>query len=107
MFFPPGYTSVPSMRRIIGFSHELNWENMDVKELNERGYCLLGSVETVRERLVKYIRDLNFGLLLPLLHFGDMPHDRTIKNMELFATEVMPFLKREFKGMEGKRSQAA
>ena len=71
---------------------------MGIKELNDRGYCLLGSVETVRERLVKYIRDLNFGLLLPLLHFGDMPHDRTIKNMELFATEVMPFLKREFKG---------
>ncbi|MGA8569962.1 MAG: LLM class flavin-dependent oxidoreductase [Candidatus Binataceae bacterium] len=107
MFFPPGYTSVPSMRRIIGFSHELNWEDMGVKELNDRGYCLLGSVETVRERLVKYIRELNFGLLLPLLHFGDMPHDRTIKNMELFATEVMPFLKREFKGMEEKRSQAA
>jgi len=29
------------MRRIIGFSHELNWENMGVKELNDRGYCLL------------------------------------------------------------------
>jgi alkanesulfonate monooxygenase SsuD/methylene tetrahydromethanopterin reductase-like flavin-dependent oxidoreductase (luciferase family) len=95
------------MRRIIGFSHELNWENMGVKELNDRGYCLIGSVETVRERLVKYIRDLNFGLLLPLLHFGDMPHERTIKNMELFASELMPFLRREFKNMEANRSQAA
>ena len=67
---------------------------------------MIGSVETVRERLVKYIRDLNFGLLLPLLHFGDMPHGRTITNMELFASDV-PFLKREFKAMEDKWSQAA
>jgi len=107
MLFPPGYTSVSSMRRITGFAHELNWETMDVKELNDKGYCLLGSVETVRERLVKYIRELNFGILLPLLHFGDMPHDRTIANMELFASDVMPFLKREFKAMEEKWWRAA
>jgi len=107
MLFLLGYTSISSMRRITGFAHELNWEAMDAKELDKHGYCLLGSVETVRERLAEYVRKLNFGLLLPLLHFGDMPHDRTIKNMELFATEVMPFLKREFKSMEDKWSRAA
>ena len=95
------------MRRITGFAHELNRETMDLKELNDKGYSLIGCVEIVRERLVKYIKELNFGLLLPLLHFGDMPHDRTITNMELFASDVMPFLKREFKAMEDKWSRAA
>lgn len=107
MFFPPGYNSIASMRRISEFAHELDWAKMDARELDERGYCLMGSVETVRQRLAEYIHKLGFGLLLPLLHFGDMPHHRTIKNMELFATEVMPFLKREFKGMQDHWSAAA
>lgn len=105
--FPPGYVTHESMRRILEFAHELDWASMSFDELNEKGYCVVGSVETVRHRLATYVKELGFGLLLALLQFGDMPHYRTVKNMELFATEVMPFLREEFRGMQEKWASAA
>jgi hypothetical protein len=30
---------------------------------------------------------------VPLLQFGSLPHDLTVKNMERFAREVMPALR--------------
>ncbi len=105
--FPPGYVTAASMRRILGFADEMDWGKMSFDELNEKGFCVVGSVETVRQRLSAYVRELGFGLLLALLQFGDMPYHRTVKNMELFATEVMPVLKAEFKGMQEKWAKAA
>jgi len=105
--FPPGYVTAASMRRILELSPELDWGSMSFDELNEKGYCVVGSVETVRQRLATYVKELGFGLLLALLQFGDMPYHRTVKNMELFATEVMPFLREEFKGMQERWAAAA
>ncbi len=97
---PPGYMSVPSMMRMLEFGDAYEWSKMDFDELNRRGYCIVGSAETVRRRLSQYAREMDFGLVLALLHIGDMPHHRTIKNMELFASEVMPPLRREFAYMQ-------
>lgn len=105
--FPPGYVTVASMQRILGYAHELDWSKMSFDELNEKGYCVVGSAETVRRRLATYIRELGFGLVMALLHFGDMPHHRTVKNMDLFATDVMPALREEFKDMEQAWTKAA
>jgi alkanesulfonate monooxygenase SsuD/methylene tetrahydromethanopterin reductase-like flavin-dependent oxidoreductase (luciferase family) len=83
------------MKRIIGFSSELDWASMSFDDLNDKGYAIVGSGKTVRDRLLAYGRELDFGIVLALLQFGDMPHHRTVKNMELFATEVMPYLRKE------------
>jgi hypothetical protein len=80
---------------------------MSFDELNEKGYCIVGSAETVRQRLVDCGRTLRFGQLLALLHFGDMPHHRTVKNMELFATEVMPRVRAELGGKAPAAARAA
>jgi alkanesulfonate monooxygenase SsuD/methylene tetrahydromethanopterin reductase-like flavin-dependent oxidoreductase (luciferase family) len=105
--FPPGYVTAASMRRILGIADDMDWGKMSFDELNEKGFCVVGSVETVRQRLSAYVREIGFGVLLSLLQFGDMPYHRTVKNMELFATEVMPVLKEEFKGMQEKWAKAA
>ena len=107
MFFPPGYTSAASMRRILARAADFDWESMDFKQLNERGYCVVGSAKTVRERLAHLVKELGFGLLLPLLHAGDMPHHRVIKNMDLFAADVMPALREEFSAMSQRWLEAA
>ena len=107
MFFPPGYTSAASMRRILARAADFDWESMDFKQLNERGYCVVGSAKTVRERLAHLVKELGFGLLLPLLHAGDMPHHRVIKNMDLFAADVMPALRQEFSAMSQRWLEAA
>jgi len=105
--FPPGYVSAASMKRIVGFADQLDWAKMDFDYLNENGYCVVGSAATVRQRLSAYVKEFGFGLLLALLQFGDMPHYRTVKNLELFASDVMPALREEFKGMQQKWAKAA
>jgi alkanesulfonate monooxygenase SsuD/methylene tetrahydromethanopterin reductase-like flavin-dependent oxidoreductase (luciferase family) len=91
--FPPGYVSHASMQGILKHAPDMDWARMSFHELNEKGFCVIGSAATVRQRLADYAKNLGFGLLPVLLQFGDMPHHKTVKNMELFATEVMPYLR--------------
>jgi len=105
--FPPGYISIPSLRNILKFAHELDWANLPFRTLVDKGYCLVGSGDTVRKKLAGYIKDLGFGLVMPLLQIADMPHDLTMKNMELFATQVMAPIREEFKEMSEQWSSAA
>jgi alkanesulfonate monooxygenase SsuD/methylene tetrahydromethanopterin reductase-like flavin-dependent oxidoreductase (luciferase family) len=91
--FPPGYVSHASMRHILKTAPEMDWERMSFRELNEKGFCVIGGVAAVRQRLSEYAHVLGFGILPALLQFGDMPHHKTIKNMELFASEVIPHLR--------------
>jgi hypothetical protein len=38
------------------------------------------------------VEDLRVGNLMVLLHIGSMPHELTLKNIDLFAREVMPHI---------------
>jgi hypothetical protein len=80
---------------------------LSFRTLVDKGYCIVGSVETVRRRLSGFVRVLGFGLVMPLLQIANMPHDRTMKNMELFANKVIPPLREEFKEMHDKWTSAA
>ncbi len=105
--FPPGYVTHQSMKHILNIADELDYSKMSFDDFNSKGYCVVGSVETVKQRLVESIGKLGYGILLSLLQIGAMPHHQTIKNMELFATEVIPYLQKEFRGMQEKWAQAA
>jgi hypothetical protein len=48
----------------------------------------------VRDKLKEMEAFLGFGNLCSLLQFGDMPHELAMRNMELFASEVMPAFSR-------------
>lgn len=54
---------------------------------------MFGSSETVRQRLAEAHKRLGFGRLVGLLQFGSLPHELTVKNMHLFAEEVLPFVR--------------
>ena len=41
----------------------------------ERGFAVVGSPATVRERLEAIARRLGVGHLLAIMQFGSMPHD--------------------------------
>ena len=91
--FPPGYVSHASMLNILSHADQMDWSKMSFHELNEKGFCIVGGVDTVRQRLENAAKTLGFGVMPVLLHFGNMPHDKTMKNMEMFATEIMPHLR--------------
>ena len=46
----------------------------------------------MRDRLIDGIKRLRIGHLLVLLHFGSMPHELCLKNIDLFSREVLPVL---------------
>jgi hypothetical protein len=76
-------------------------------DINAAGYCVLGGVETVKRRLATSMKEMGRGILLPLLQIGDMPADRTRKNMDLFAREVMPYLRAEFNELHPDMARSA
>ena len=50
---------------------------------------MAGSPNAVVERIREAHAELGFGIYTGLYQFGTFPHDLTVKNMELFAREVM------------------
>ncbi|MCO6459259.1 MAG: LLM class flavin-dependent oxidoreductase [Pirellulaceae bacterium] len=88
--FPPGYTSA---RSIVGIHRALEkfLSTVETRQQIEAGvYALVGSPETVRDKLIQYARQLGVGNLLGLFQLATLPADLTRRNMTLFAERVMP-----------------
>jgi alkanesulfonate monooxygenase SsuD/methylene tetrahydromethanopterin reductase-like flavin-dependent oxidoreductase (luciferase family) len=92
-FFPPGYLSEASTKGVLQSKSGLASASHTFDELIESGYAVAGSPETVVSRLKRASDEIGNGVLVPFLQFGTLPHDLTLKNMELFAREVMTELK--------------
>ena len=61
------------------------------RDFVDKGYVIAGSPATVRERLVEeVIKGLHVGNLMVLVQIGSMPHELTLKNIDLLAREVLP-----------------
>jgi alkanesulfonate monooxygenase SsuD/methylene tetrahydromethanopterin reductase-like flavin-dependent oxidoreductase (luciferase family) len=64
------------------------------RDFVDKGYVIAGSPATVRERLVEeVVKGLHVGNLMVLVQIGSMPHELTLKNIDLFAREVLPHLR--------------
>jgi hypothetical protein len=93
---PPGYTTLRSIESMLkGLkTFAINLETWD--EVEDGHYAIVGSPDTVYERLVEDIERLGVGNLLGLLQLGTLPGELTRRNLELFATEVAPRLRERF-----------
>ncbi|MBV10955.1 LLM class flavin-dependent oxidoreductase [Rubinisphaera sp.] len=93
--FPPGYSSPKSIARI-GIALKQFLGNVTTREeIEEGGYAMVGSPETVREKMKDYVQDFGVGNVLGLFQIGTLPADLTKKNMTLFAEQVLPYLRKE------------
>jgi alkanesulfonate monooxygenase SsuD/methylene tetrahydromethanopterin reductase-like flavin-dependent oxidoreductase (luciferase family) len=92
LYMPPGYMSLGSLRGLLMTGHK-GWAHLTYDDIVEQSYAIVGSPDTVGERLIQLADELRFGSLNAMLAIGDMPHYRTVKSMELFATQVMPMLR--------------
>jgi alkanesulfonate monooxygenase SsuD/methylene tetrahydromethanopterin reductase-like flavin-dependent oxidoreductase (luciferase family) len=92
MFFPPGYTSAESMRRVFAGKKSIMGAQRNVENLAEQGVIIVGSPDTVRKRITECHRQLGFSTFMTLLQFGSLSAERTEKNIRLFAREVLPAL---------------
>lgn len=91
---PPGYTSA---RSLVGIHSAMKQFLINVKtrkEIEDGAYAIVGSPETVRDKLADYAKRLGVGNLLGLFQIGTLPADLTKKNLTIFAQEVMPALQK-------------
>src|SRR5579872_298508 len=92
MFFPPGYTSVESMKRVVAGKSSIMGAARNVENLAAQGVIIVGSPDTVLKRIRDCHRQLGFGTFTALLQFGTLSAPLTQRNIRLFAKEVMPAL---------------
>ncbi|TWT33239.1 LLM class flavin-dependent oxidoreductase [Blastopirellula retiformator] len=93
VIFPPGYTSARSIAGIQRGLQQFMTVCQTRDDIERGGYAIVGSPETVREKLQTYIHQLGVGNLLGLFQLGTLPHELACKNMSLFAEQVMPKLR--------------
>ncbi len=95
----PGYRTIRTLKSgavaQLGAAANQKRQAMTWDDFVEQGYVIAGSPKTVIENLRNAVEGLHVGHLMVLLQIGSMPKDLTMKNTELFATEVFP----EIKGM--------
>jgi alkanesulfonate monooxygenase SsuD/methylene tetrahydromethanopterin reductase-like flavin-dependent oxidoreductase (luciferase family) len=89
---PPGYITEESLRKFLATGLRAP-SDLSYEELEAGGYILVGSARTVADRLIEIRKSLDFGIFIGAGRIGDMPHDKAIKSMELFAHDVMPRLR--------------
>jgi alkanesulfonate monooxygenase SsuD/methylene tetrahydromethanopterin reductase-like flavin-dependent oxidoreductase (luciferase family) len=92
MLLPPGYTSRDSLKNVMKAKAAM-FGDVTLEQALELGLFVCGSPATVRETFAAHWKEMHFGNLLVLCQFGTLPGDLTRKNMELFAREVVPYLK--------------
>ena len=87
---PPGYTSAKSAAALLKqqkyfLAHQKSWDDM------EKGvFSIVGSPETVRQKLEHYQKELGVGVVLTGCQTGTLPHELARKSMEMLAREVLP-----------------
>jgi alkanesulfonate monooxygenase SsuD/methylene tetrahydromethanopterin reductase-like flavin-dependent oxidoreductase (luciferase family) len=97
---PPGNTDYKSLLNIFKSGKNLlqisdfttDLKSLKAKDMIEREFVVIGSPATVREKLEHMAKRLNVGHLMVALQFGSMPHGQAKKNIELFASDVLPHL---------------
>ena len=96
MLLPPGYTSNASLKvtlklRANSLGSQAGKQTID--SLIAANTVVVGSPKTVREKIERVRDQTGFEILITLLQLGVMPDTLAVRNMELFASEVMPKLR--------------
>ena len=96
MLLPPGYTSLSSMKTTMKLRKALGSRHgkLTIDELIGNGTVVVGSPRTVRERIEKMRDATGLAIVVAMLQFGVLPDDLARRNMEMFASEVMPHLRK-------------
>lgn len=95
---PPGYQSREALR--IKMSRPLigtgtMGRRMTYEELQEAHNIVVGSPETVIQKLRYVKNELNPGYILVYGNEGNMPHEAVMRSIELLGTRVIPALKED------------
>jgi alkanesulfonate monooxygenase SsuD/methylene tetrahydromethanopterin reductase-like flavin-dependent oxidoreductase (luciferase family) len=88
MLLPPGYSDTASMKRIRAV--KVTGKTTTIEDLVKSGVVIIGSPETVREKLAEYQDLAGFNTSLTKTQFGTMPNEMARANMTAIAEEILP-----------------
>jgi alkanesulfonate monooxygenase SsuD/methylene tetrahydromethanopterin reductase-like flavin-dependent oxidoreductase (luciferase family) len=88
MLLPPGYSNIESIKRIRAAKVVGKAQTPD--DLVKNGVVIVGSPNTVREKLAEYQDLAGFNTSLTKTQFGTLPDDMTRANMTAIAEEILP-----------------
>ncbi len=87
---PPGYTSARSAAAILKNQKYFLYKQEKWADIEDGVFAIVGSPETVRQKLERYQKELGVGVVLTGCQVGALPHHLARKSMELLAREVLP-----------------
>jgi alkanesulfonate monooxygenase SsuD/methylene tetrahydromethanopterin reductase-like flavin-dependent oxidoreductase (luciferase family) len=90
MLLPPGYTSMASMKKMLGARAGIGMKYQTLEDLMALGTVVVGTPATVRARIERMRERTGLGIFIPMLQVGTLDDEHTRRNMDLFAAEVMP-----------------
>jgi alkanesulfonate monooxygenase SsuD/methylene tetrahydromethanopterin reductase-like flavin-dependent oxidoreductase (luciferase family) len=88
MLLPPGYTDTASMKRVRAV--KVTGKTTTIEDLVKSGVVIVGSPETVRQKLAEYQDLAGFNTSLTKTQFGTMPNEMARANMTAIAEEILP-----------------
>jgi alkanesulfonate monooxygenase SsuD/methylene tetrahydromethanopterin reductase-like flavin-dependent oxidoreductase (luciferase family) len=88
---PPGYVTPAELRKRLSGPNlhgDLSWD-----ALTQQFFVVCGTPDMVAESISGWADQAQSSRINCFLHLGTMPHWMTVKNMTLFAEEVIPLLR--------------
>lgn len=92
MMSPPGYSSVESIKRVRAIK-AVRGARQSAEEIIEKGMVIVGSPNTVREKLAACQDRARFNISLTKTQFGTMPHALVTENQIAIAEEILPYFR--------------
>ncbi|MDB5532894.1 MAG: flavin-dependent alkanal monooxygenase [Hyphomicrobiales bacterium] len=95
MLLPPGYMSLSSMKATMKARRSLGSRprTQTAADLISSGTAPFGSPKSVVEKIKRMQDETGFDNLVSMLQFGTLSDELTNRNMQMFASEVMPHLR--------------
>ena len=89
---PPGYLSVDQLKQRMATADKMHG-GFDFEAISKSFFIAVGTPEKVANQIGEWSVKMKTNHFNNVMHVADMPHWKTVKNLTLFAEEVMPRLR--------------
>ena len=89
---PPGYLSVDQLKMRAAMADKMHG-GFDFKAISKSFFIAVGTPDKVANQIGEWSQWMKTNHINCVMHVADMPHWKTVKNLTLFAEEVMPRLR--------------
>ena len=93
-YAPPGHLPLERLKKRLASGVTIQDTEVSWELLNTLYRTALGTPEQVAEKIAMWCEQAQSSKIILHMHVGDMPHWKAVKNLTLFAEEVMPRFRR-------------